>query len=172
MHKPKEHQVAETVHTLNHSDRAYRLIVVREPREQLDLFEEPYIYRAIISNIPDHSGRAIFRWHRKKGDGENVIKEGKGGFAMEKLPSGSLLANAAYFQIALLAYNLVQAWKLLPLPPNWHHYTIKTLRFRLLNVAGLVVHHARQLVLKLPRGQPFFDIFHQSRMRTLGLGAE
>lgn len=168
---PGDRQIAQTVHALNRGSRAYRLIVEREPRRQLDAFRGPYFYHAIITNIPDRSARAISRWHRKRADQENLIKEAKSGFAMAHLPCGTLTANAAYFQIAVLAYNVVQAWKLLTLPTSWHRYTIKTLRFRLLRIAGLVVYHSRQLVLKLPHDHPFFHIFCESRLRTIGLAA-
>jgi hypothetical protein len=171
-HQPDGCQVAETVHTLNHSRGAYRLLVIRDVRRQVHLFEGPYVHHAVITNIPTHSPRAIIRWHRKRADLENLIKEAKYGFALAHLPCGTLTANAAYFQIALLAHNLVQAWKLLTLPSGWHRYTVKTLRFRLLCVAGTVTRHARQLTLNLPRDHPFLDLYRQSRFRTIGLAAE
>ena len=45
------------------------------------------------------------------------------------------------------------------LPDAWRPVTIKTLRFRLLSVAGRLVHHARSWTLKLPRTYPFYSVF-------------
>ena len=47
----RDGEIAETVHCMNKTNKAFRLIVMRRPREQ-DLFEDksPYRYHAIASN--------------------------------------------------------------------------------------------------------------------------
>jgi len=163
---------AETVHSLEKSRHAYRLIVLRQKMRRPDLFEGDWFYHAVVTNIPDHSGPAILRWHRGRMGSENLIKELKEGFAVRHLPCGLLLANAAYFQIGILAQNLVQAFKLLSLPPSWRRFRIKALRFRLLGVAGLVIRHARSLTIKIPTSFPHYLVFCRARWRILGLDAE
>jgi len=160
-------EYAETVHTLNQSCYAYRLVVLRKPRRQLDLLEGRYIYYAIITNWDDQKWATIevVRWHRKRCNVENHIKELKLGLGLETLPCGQFLANAAYFRIGILAYNLVAALKVFALPRGWHHFTLKSLRFRLLRLAGLVVNHARRLILKLPYDYLYHDTFCQAHLR-------
>jgi hypothetical protein len=165
-------EVAESVHMSDKGLRAYRLIALREPRTQMALFEGPYFYHAIITNIDTHSARAILRWHRGRMGSENLLKELKEGFAARHLPCGEFMANAAYFQISILAYNLIQAFKLVLLPQRWQRFTIKTLRFRLLNIAGLVSRNARQLFLALPKHYPFFLLFKRTRWRAVGIAYE
>jgi len=63
---------------------------------------------------------------------ENVIKEEKEGFAVENILSEDFLANAAIFQMQLLAYNLVQYFKYSNLKRSWWNLRIKQLRFRLI----------------------------------------
>jgi len=160
-------EYAETVHTLNQSRYAYRLIVLRKARRQLNLLEGRYFYHAIITDWDDqdYSTIEVIRWHRKRCNVENHIKELKLGLGLETLPCGQFMANAAYFRIGMLAYNLLEALKVFALPRSWRHFTLKTLRFRLLRLAGLVVRHARRLILKLPHDYLYHDTFYQAHLR-------
>lgn len=165
-------EVAETSHAVGTNPRspAYRLVVYRVLRDQGHLWDGPYHHVAIITNIEDMTPAEIVRFHRGRGDAENRFKELKGGFGMDTMPCGSLFANAAYFQTLLLAYNLIQVLKLDALPDAWRPATIKTLRFRLLSIAGRVVRHARRWVLKLSRRYPFLDVFAHALWEVCELG--
>ena len=143
----------ETVHTLNGSPHAYRLIVIRKERLQDDLEYGPYTYHAIITNMQLPLEQQIV-WYRKRGQCENQIKELKWDFQTRVLPSGDFFVNATYLRIMTLAYNLFVALKRLTLPKADRTLRLKALRFRLLSIPALVVRHARQLYLKLPRGHP------------------
>jgi hypothetical protein len=68
---------------------------------------------------------------------------------MDQMTSGNLKANALWFAIEGLAYNLVQAQKLLFLDPEWKTKTIATLRWQLLETAGRLVRHGGQWVLRM-----------------------
>lgn len=149
----------ETVHSLNASANAYRLIVIRKERLQDDLEYGPYAYRAIITNMELPLEEQI-AWYRKRGQCENQIKELKWDFETRVLPSGDYFVNAIYLRIMALAYNLFVALKTLALPERDRPLRLKTLRYRLLGVPALVVHHARRLHLKLPRGHPACELFH------------
>ena len=143
----------DTVHTLNRSRWAYRLIILRRRRQgpQLDLFEGGYRYGAIITNM-DLPLREQIRWHRGRCDVENGIKELKRGFGLGLLPSAEAAVNAAWMRLVVLAHNLVAALKQLWLRGGWVPLTIKTIRYRLLRIGAVVVRHARRLWLRLPRG--------------------
>lgn len=160
-------QVAETVHTLEGSERAYRLVVLRrerEPGEQLEFFESRYRYHAIITNL-DKGAAELVRFHNGRGQSENRIKELKLGLGLHKLPCGQFTANAAYFRIGMLAYNLVEAMRRFALPKGWRRFTLKTLRFRLFRVASVVARHARSLVVRLPVHYPHFEVFDAARLK-------
>jgi len=148
----------ETVHTLNHSERAYRLLVIRKERLQDDLFYGPYTYTAIITNM-DLALEQQIAWYRRRGQCENQIKELKWDFELRVLPSGDFFVNALYLRIITLAYNLFVAFKTLTLPDADNPLRLKTLLFRLLGLPALVVRHARRLYLKLPRGHPSLTHF-------------
>ncbi len=148
----------ETVHTLDHSEFSYRMILLRKERRQPDLFEGEYVYGAILTNL-ELPLESQLRWHRQRCNCENHIKELKQGFSMRGLPSGDFEVNAAYFRIGTLAYNLISALKWLKLDASWRPLTMKTLRFRLLALPALVVRHARRLWLHLPRSHPHLAAF-------------
>jgi hypothetical protein len=68
---------------------------------------------------------------------------------MDYAPCRSLAADAVYFEIGVLAYNLMTAVKRLLLGGDWVKRTIASLRWRLLETAGKVVCHGRQLILRV-----------------------
>ena len=160
--KPQVREWAcETIHTLNKSKRAYRLIVIRKERLQDDLFWGPYRYHAIITNM-DLPLEEQIAWYRKRGQCENQIKELKWDFELRVLPSGDFFVNAVYLRIMTLAYNLFIALKTLILPGPYKPLRLKALRFRLLGIPALITHHARRTGLKLPRGHPHRTAFRDA----------
>jgi len=165
-------QIAETVHVVGDSVRAYRAIVLRARLDQTDIFTGLYSYHVVMTNISDRGRTSVIRWHRQRANAENIIKELKYGFGLDRLPCGELMANAAYFETNLLAYNLVQLYKQLVLPAGWQQYTIKTLRLRLLNIGAVVVRHARELLLKVPADHPYWQLLAHSRDKVLELAAQ
>jgi hypothetical protein len=69
--------------------------------------------------------------------------------AAEALPSQKLGANAAWFRLNLLLYNLLSAFKRVALSEELYDARPRRLRFVLLNTLGKVVRHARETVLRL-----------------------
>jgi len=151
----------ETVHTLNDSQYSYRIILLRKRRRYPNLIDGEYVYSAIITNM-DLGMVAQIRWHRERCNCENHIKELKHGFSLRVLPSADFGVNAAWLRIGTLAYNLFCALKRLRLGESWRYRTIKTVRFRLLVLPALLVHHARQWWLRLPRGHPHLQTFRRA----------
>lgn len=115
--KFRDGEIAETVHCMNKTDQAFRLIVMRSSQEP-DLFEntQPYRYHAIASNRADEDAAATMAWYCQRGDAsENRFKELKIGFGMEHMPCGTLSANAVFFAIGVLTYNLYCGFRSLAL---------------------------------------------------------
>lgn len=156
-------QVAESVHFVGpeKGGKAYRFVVVRRKNNQLPLFPEyQYTYRVYFTNT-DWDKHKVVHFYRQRGDAENVIKEQKEGFATENILSEDFLANAALFQMQLLAYNLVQYFKYTNLKKSWWNLRIKQLRFRLINIAGVVVNHARKTILRVSVNYKYMETFHR-----------
>jgi hypothetical protein len=152
-----DEKIAETVYSFEHGEEAYRLIALREPIRQLNLLDGIYSYRVIITNM-NWEKRRLVKWHRERATSENWIKELKGGFSLERLPSGRFLSNAAFLEIISLAYNLVEALKVLGLPNEYRRKTVKSLRYWLFNIPAMWVRHARRWVLKLGVDKKLIDL--------------
>ncbi len=172
----RETEIAETVHAFSEAVDllAYRLIALRWLKEQPELLDnDPYEYHAVTTSFDNWAAGLVLQFHRTRQDGsENVNKELSGGFGLSKLPCRDMMANAAYFQVALLANTVFAAMKHLVLPEGWRTLTIKTVRFRLIRLAGVVARRSRYLWLKIPQSYPFRQIFEEARWRLLGLSTE
>jgi len=167
----KDREIAETVHTMNETKQAFRLIVQRWPKLQGDLFDpEPYCYHAIATNR-EEGAKEVVALHNQRGQVENFIKELKDGFGMNAMPCGETHANAVFFRIGVIAYNLFQAMKLLALPIWWRNTTIATARWKLYQVAARVVHHAHQIIMKLAVPIEKIVLFRQARYIYAQIGS-
>jgi len=103
----------------------------------------------------------VIRFYRKRGNAENVIRELKEGYAADHILSEDFLANAVFFQLQLLAYNLVEVFKYAHLDRSWWRLRIKQLRYRLLNIAGVVARQARRTVLRLSVHYRYVETFRR-----------
>ena len=144
-----DREIAETVHSMNGTAQAFRLIVLRWLNPQPSLFEtERYRYHAVASNR-EESARAVIWQHNGRGQSENWHKELKLDVGMEQMPCGQKEANALYFAIGVLAYNLAQLLKRQVLPESYRTATLATLRWKVYRLAGKLVRHARGLILQI-----------------------
>ncbi len=100
---------------------------------------------------------------------ENHIKELKGGFGLERMPSGDFAANAVHFAIGIMTYNLFLAQRLLSMPADWQTKTIKSVRWLLVEVAGKLIARGRRLILKLAVGVEKYQLYRDMRRRTYDL---
>lgn len=128
-----------------------RYLGVRMTPRQGRLFDEGAgpKYLAVVTNRAG-TVEELVRWHwGKAGTIEavhDVVKNELGGGV---LPCGRFGANAAWFRLALLTYNVLSALKSIGLSPSLQTARPKRLRFRVLVVPALVVQHARRVVAQL-----------------------
>jgi Transposase DDE domain group 1 len=164
--KPTDREVGTAIHVMNQAKTPFRLVVQRWRDRQLSLFEpNGYRYYIVATNRDDLTPSEVVRFHNERGQAENLIKELKIGFGMEQMTSGHFKANALWFAIGVLAYNLVQAQKLLFLDTDWKTKTIASLRWQLLETAGRLVRHGRQWVLRLATSWEKYVLFVRVRQR-------
>jgi hypothetical protein len=164
-----DREVTETIHTMNRGKVAFRLIVLRWKERQGDLFKDGYNYHCIATNMVEERDEEVVWRYNGRSQIENHIKEIRSGFGMERLPSGDFLANAVYFGIGIMTYNLFIAQKLLTLPEPWQTKTIQSLRWLLVEVAGKLISHGRRMILKIATSVDKFRIYLEMRRRTYEL---
>jgi len=162
------YELAEAVHTMNKTKASFRLVIKRELRKQPDLFDgagEKYHYYVVATNWPeeDKDAQAVLTWHNQRGQAENYNKELKYGFGQDQMPCGESYANAVYFRIGVLAYNLFIGFKRLSCLETWTRHTMSTLRWKLVQIAGRIVYHAGRVILKLAVDDEKFELWKRIR---------
>jgi Transposase DDE domain group 1 len=167
------YELAETVHCMNETKKAFRLVVKRESRRQGELFEKEgqYFYHAVATNWSEEEKNTeeVLKWHNQRGQAENFNKELKIGLGMERMPCGQTHANAVFFRIGVIAYNLFIGFKRLSCPESWMRRTITTVRWKLVQVAGRIVKHAGKTVLKLIMDLEKLELFKGIRQKAFDL---
>jgi hypothetical protein len=163
----------------------YRYLAVREALEQpvipgmegqlslpfptMDWAAVRYKVTGVVTNR-DLAGDDLIWWYRgrcgKSEEAHSIMKEDLAG---GKLPSQHFGANAAWWQIMILAFNVNSAMKRLALGESWVNRRMKAIRFRLINLPGRVLERGRQLFVRLVGGHPSNDIFFEARRRMLCL---
>ena len=84
------------------------------------------------------------------------------------MPSGLFGANAAWWALVILAFNLNAASKRLALGESWTEKRMKALRFHLIGL-GRVVSHARQLIIHIGGGAQALATILDARRRLRAL---
>lgn len=162
------YEIAETVHSMNKTKNAFRLVIKREMRRQRNMFEtERYFYHAVATSwtAEEKSAVEVLKWHNQRGQAENFNKELKIGFGMERMPCGQTEANAVFFRIGVIAYNLFIGFKRLSCPGAWIKHTIATFRWKMIQVAGRIVKHSGSIFLKLAADIEKLELFRGIRRR-------
>ncbi len=160
-----------------------RYIAIREkmaplkPKQAADdlpfqtvLFEEArYKLFGIVTNR-DLPGSELIQWHRARcGDSEKVHSIEKSELAGGQLPSGLFGANAAWWQIMILSFNVNQLMKQWVMPAAFKTKGLKALRFHIVGIAGRVIKHARRWIVRLSGGNQSLALFSEIRANIQAL---
>jgi len=165
----------------------FRYLAIRVRSRQRDMFVEDEVrwrHFAVVSNMSWEGARQL-RWHREK---QGTVEHGHGGLKADlaggTLPCGRFGANAAWWRLNVLVHNLLQLMKVVALPESMRPWRMpgreagpsgrlrrppKAVRLRLLNIAGRLVRHARQLVLRISTHLPTAGIYAAARAALLEL---
>jgi hypothetical protein len=91
---------------------------------------ERYVYRAWFTNLA-LTPAGVWHFYDGRAGMEPRIRELREDFALRKIPTRAFAANALYLEVVRLAYNLVTAFQLTCLPPEWRQLTLSKLRHKL-----------------------------------------
>jgi hypothetical protein len=169
------------------SNPEYRFLAIREPLRQrelpgvepsqhlfptMEMGQERYKLFGVVTNR-DLPGEELVHWHRARcGKGEEVHGVMKEDLAGGQLPSGRFGANAAWWGITILAYNLDALMKALALPDGWATKRLKAIRFGVIHLAGRVMLQARRLIIRVMGGPLAYDLMVGMRQRIAALAHE
>jgi len=132
-----------------------RYLAIRVRPWQGELFSDgnSYHYYAVVTNRWEMEGEELLRWQRERcGSVEKVHDVVKNDLAGSVMPCGRFYANAAWWRLNCLCYNVISVMKRKALPKSFWPVRMKALRFHLIGVAGKVVSHARMTFLKITEG--------------------
>jgi hypothetical protein len=106
---------------------------------------------AYVACQPGEADRpqAVFERHRLKGAKEQGFSEVLSGLDLHHPPCKDLIANQAFYAIAMLAYNILTSLKVLDLPDDAQGWRIRTIIRYLLTVPVSVSTHARYDVARI-----------------------
>jgi hypothetical protein len=153
--------VAEFLHQPQTWKRQRRFVVIRRPlpvdseeAAQLTLFKDKkYSYSVLVTNLAINPWK-VWTDYVDRSNIERSIRELLHDLALSKIPTETWTANVAFFQLLLLAYNLVHWFKRLALPDEDLGKTIETLRHQLIAIPGHIICRSGKNVLVLPRNYP------------------
>ncbi len=135
--------------------------------DKTEITHQGYLYRAIVCNRENWTDSQIIHWYNQRGeDSENRIKELKLDFGGNVLPCSDFDANALYFMICAMSFNLFALMRLL-LPETLSHHRVVTLRWKVYFMPAKVVRTSRQILIKMTRkNQQLLEAILE-RIRTL-----
>ncbi len=159
--QPTTMHAHRTTHTISDYEKPFTLVIQRTPKSgqgQLDIDcdtdeieSNGYIYRAIATSLESLSDSEIITWYNSRAEkSENKIKELMLDFGGAHMPCGQFEANALYFSICTLSYNLFVLFKNI-LPKEFTKNRAKAIRLRIYAMAAKLVKHSRQYKLKLQK---------------------
>jgi len=143
-----------------------RYLAIRIRPAQGELFGDgnPYRYFAVVTNMWSWEGERLLRWQRERcGTVEKVHDVLKNDLAGGVMPAKRFFANAAWWRLNALTYNVLTVMKRKSLPSSWWSLRLKTLRFHLLCIAARVIDHGRRLFLKIAKDHPCFLLYKDAR---------
>jgi hypothetical protein len=125
---------------------------------------------AIVSNRAEVEAGALVRWHgQKAGTIEHVHRVMKDELGAGVMPSSRFGANAAWFRINALTYNVLTVLKRRALPERLRDARPKRLRFELFTLpAKLTVHQGRLSVRTSAREERLREVI-EARGRLLAM---
>jgi hypothetical protein len=165
-------EVGEFKYQPNYWKRPHRFIVVRRPipddpveAKQLTLFKDrKYAYHVIATNLTANPWR-VWQFYAKRATIEKNIRELLYDYPLGKIPTVDWLANVAFFQMLLFAFNIVHWFKRLCLPSEYLYATLDTIRTNFLMLPAKLSKEGSQNVLTLPQDYHYREQFEAALMK-------
>ena len=102
----------------------------------------------IVTNL-SRSAERVTWFYNQRGKAEQYIKEGKYAIKWTRLSCSKFRNNEVRLQLHALAYNLANFMRTLALPEEVAHWSLTTLREKLVKIGAKVVRHGRYVTFQL-----------------------
>lgn len=142
------------IHTRNY-------IAIRRQKDQPDLFEK-YLYQAIVTNAVWEKPEVVIKNHRGRCGSVEYFHSQILQLGMDWIPSNGFEVNAAWYALGCFTHNLLRWMQGSLFKKEWKRLEIKTFRFRFLRSAALVIHKARQVILRFCENHPIAQVYFRA----------
>jgi hypothetical protein len=102
----------------------------------------------LVTNL-NWDAKTVVKFYNKRGTAEQYIKEGKNAVKWTKLSCTKFAANEVRLQLFGLVYNLGNFFRTLVLPQGISHWTLTTLRDKLIKLGARLIKHARYVIFQV-----------------------
>lgn len=102
----------------------------------------------IVTNLT-RSAKKVVRFYNHRGTAEQWIKEGKNAVRWTRLSCHDFMDNRVRLFLFILAYNLGNFLRQMVLPRSVRHWTLTTLKEKLIKIGAKVVKHSRKVVFQM-----------------------
>ena len=102
----------------------------------------------IVTNL-SRSAKRVTWFYNQRGKAEQYIKEGKNAIKSTRLSSRKFRDNAVRQQFHALSYNLGNFMRTLALPREVEHWSMTTLREKLIKIGAKIVRHGRYVTFQM-----------------------
>ena len=103
----------------------------------------------VVSMMLARPAKRVVRFYNQRGTAEQWIKEGKNAVKWTRLSCHDFVDNQVRLQLFVLAYNLGNFLRQAVLPRAVRHWTLTTLREKLIKIGAKVVRHSRQMIFQM-----------------------
>ncbi|MDP6415841.1 MAG: IS1380 family transposase [Gammaproteobacteria bacterium] len=122
----------------------------------------------IVTNLRWNAKRVV-RFYNGRGTAEQWIKEGKYALNWTRLSCHGFEANQVRLQLFTLAYNLGNFLRRLALPKPIRHWSLTTLKAKLIKIGAKVIRHARYIRFQMAEVAVSRDLFKSILNKIHGL---
>lgn len=114
----------------------------------------------IVTNLSRPAERVV-TFYNHRGTAEQWIKEGKNAIKWTRLSCRKFRNNAVRLQLHALAYNLANFMRTLALPKEVEHWSLTTIREKLVKIGAKVVAHGRYVTFQMAEVAVPRDLFRK-----------
>ena len=122
-----------------------RRVIAKVTWYEGELFPKPGF---IVTNLTSPP-KQVTRFYNQRGTAEQWIKEGKYAIRWTRLSCHGFDANQVRLQLHVLAYNLGNFLRRLALPGKVKHWSLTTLREKLIKTGARMIRHARYVTFQM-----------------------
>ena len=102
----------------------------------------------VVTNL-NRPDRHVVSFYNRRGTAEQWIKEGKHAIKWTRLSCQRFRNNAVRLQLHALAYNLANFMRTLALPRAIAHWSLTTLREKLIKIGAKMIRHGRYVTFQM-----------------------